>query len=154
VKIVLAIDESKYSQAALESVIAHVRREGAEVRVLHVVEPIHAYVSAAMIPHYVPYVAEIEEDRKREARELVGRAAEDLRRAGFAASEAIEVGDPKATIIDYAAKWQADLIVVGSHGWTGLNRFLLGSVSEAVTRHAASSVEVVRIPTEPNALDK
>ena len=92
-KIVLAIDESKYSQAALESVIAHVRREGAEVRVLHVVEPIHAYISAAMIPHYVPYVAEIEEDRKREARELVGRAAEDLRRAGFAASGAIEVGD-------------------------------------------------------------
>jgi nucleotide-binding universal stress UspA family protein len=47
-------------------------------------------------------------------------------------------------IIDHAAEWHADLIVAGSHGWEGLNRFLLGSVSESVVRHAPCSVEVVR----------
>jgi nucleotide-binding universal stress UspA family protein len=100
-----------------------------------------------MVPHFVPYVAKVEEDRKKQAKTLVQRAARELRKAGFKASEAVEAGDPKARIIDHAADWKADLIVVGSHGWRGLNRFLMGSVSEAVVRHADCSVEVVRIPT-------
>jgi nucleotide-binding universal stress UspA family protein len=48
-------------------------------------------------------------------------------------------------ILDDAEKWPADLIVLGSHGLKGLNRFLLGSVSDAVSRHAACSVQVVRV---------
>jgi nucleotide-binding universal stress UspA family protein len=56
----------------------------------------------------------------------------------------VEQGDTKSRIVDYAANWHADLIVLGSHGWKGLGRFLMGSVSEAVTRHARCSVEVVR----------
>jgi nucleotide-binding universal stress UspA family protein len=77
---------------------------------------------------------------------LVEHAAWQLRKAGFRASEAVEAGDPKVRIIDHAKEWRADLIVVGSHGLRGLSRFLMGSVSEAVTRHAGCSVEVVRIP--------
>jgi nucleotide-binding universal stress UspA family protein len=49
-------------------------------------------------------------------------------------------------ILDTAAKWHADLIVIGSHGRKGLDRFLLGSVSEAVARHAPCSVQIVRVP--------
>lgn len=47
-------------------------------------------------------------------------------------------------ILDEATHWGADLIVVGSHGRRGVDRFLLGSVSEAVALHAACSVEVIR----------
>jgi nucleotide-binding universal stress UspA family protein len=125
-----------------------VRRDGTEVRVLYVVEPVRAYLSAAMIPHFVPHVAAIEEDRKKEAQELVRGAAEELSKAGFQASGLVEEGDAKARIIDHAAEWQADLIVVGSYGFTGLNRFLMGSVSDVVVRHAGCSVEVVRIPVD------
>ena len=56
-------------------------------------------------------------------------------------SAVVEEGDPKTRIIDHAAHWQADVIVLGSHGRKGLDRFLLGSVSEAVARHAPCSVE-------------
>lgn len=146
-RILLAIDDSKYSQAAVRRLIAQVRTKGTQVCVLHVVEPITAYLSAGMVPHFVPYVAEVEEDRKKQAKTLVQSAARELRKAGFKAIEAVEAGDPKARIIDHAAEWKADLIVVGSHGWRGLNRFLMGSVSDAVVRHADYSVEVVRIPT-------
>lgn len=124
--------------------------EGTKVRVLHVVEPITAYISVGMVPHFVPYVAEVEEDRKKQAKTLVQRAARELRKAGFEASETVGAGDPKAWIIDHATEWKADLIVVGSHGLRGLNRFLMGSVSDAVVRHADCSVEVVRIPTGPS----
>jgi nucleotide-binding universal stress UspA family protein len=148
VKLLLAIDGSKYSDLAVQSVINQVRRDGTDVRVLNVVEPVRAYISAAMIPHLTSHVPAIEEDRRREAQELVQHTAEELRKAGFQASGVVEEGEAKSKILDHAAEWGADLIVMGSYGFTGLNRFLMGSVSDAVVRHAGCSVEVVRVPSE------
>ncbi len=143
-KILLAIDDSKFSQIAMQTVAKQFRTKGMQVRVLHVVEPIRAYVSTDMIPHFVPQIAKVEQERRKEAKELVQRAARQLRKVGFRTSEIVEEGDPKTRIVDYAANWHADVIVLGSHGWKGLGRFLMGSVSESVTRHAGCSVEVVR----------
>ena len=55
------------------------------------------------------------------------------------------VASPKEIILQEAAEWPADLIVLGSHGNSGLTRFLLGSTSEAVATHAPCSVEVIRV---------
>ena len=143
-KILLAIDNSRFSQIAMQTVAKQFRTKGTQVRVLHVVEPISSYISVDMIPRFVPYVAEVEQERRKKAKELVQRAARHLRKVGFRASEIVGHGDAKTRIIEYAANWHADLIVLGSHGWKGLGRFLMGSVSEAVTRHAGCSVEVVR----------
>ena len=73
-KILLAIDHSKFLQEAMRTIASQIRTKGAKVRVLHVVEPISGYISADMIPHSVPYVAKVEEERRKEARELVQRA--------------------------------------------------------------------------------
>ena len=143
-RVLLAIDDSKFSQAAVRTIVAQVRTKGSEVRVMHVVEPIAAYISA-MTPELVPSVAEVEEERKKQATKLVQRASQKLRNAGFRTSEVVSAGDPKVRIIDHAAEWRADLVVVGSHGWKGLNRFLMGSMSEAVARHAGCSLQIVRI---------
>jgi len=145
-KILLPIDDSESSRHALRTLIAQVRTEAAEVRVLNVVEQISGYISADLIPHRVPYVAEIERERREEAGRIVNSTVETLRKAGFRVSGDVVEGDPKSEILDESAKWGADLIVIGSHGWKGLNRFLLGSVSEAVARHATCSVEIVRLP--------
>ena len=53
-------------------------------------------------------------------------------------------GPAKTVILDEAENWKADLIVVGSHGYRAWERFLLGSVSQAIVSHARCSVEVVR----------
>jgi nucleotide-binding universal stress UspA family protein len=53
-------------------------------------------------------------------------------------------GDAASLLLDTARDHKADLLVVGSHGSTGLDRFLLGSVSEKVLRHAGCSVLIVR----------
>ncbi len=87
------------------------------------------------------------ESETQRAQDLVKNAAERLRSAGFDASTSVREGDPKMVILDCATEWRADLIVVGSHGRKGVTRFLLGSVSEAVARHAYCSVEIVRLPT-------
>ncbi len=143
-KILLAIDQSNFSKVAMRAVAKQFQTKGTQVRVLHVVEPISAYISVDLIPHFVPHIAKVEQERRKEARILVEGAARRLRKAGHKTSVVVEEGDPKIVIIDYAAKWNADLIVLGSHGWKGLGRFLMGSVSEAVTRHAGCSVEIVR----------
>ena len=61
------------------------------------------------------------------------------------------LGSPKRVILDEAQSWRPDLIVVGSHGYPTWERFLLGSVSQAVVSHAKCSVEVVRMPAPQQA---
>ena len=76
----------------------------------------------------------------------VDHVAEELRSSGFHANSVVETGEVRSTIIDFSARWGADLIVLGSHGHAGLRRFLLGNVAESVVRHANCSVLLVRHP--------
>jgi len=140
-KILMGIDESKFSDDVLRAIVTQFRPEHAEVRVLHVLQPT-APAPPQMAPGYAPEL----EDQKKPAHALVERIAKELRSAGFKVDTAVEVGDIRETVIDSAADWGADLIVVGSHG-KGIQRFLLGSVAEFVARHAKCSVEIVRTST-------
>ena len=138
-KILMGIDDSKFSGDVLQAVITQFRPEHIEVRVLHVLQST-VPAPPQMAPGYAPEL----DDQKKPARELVERIANELRSAGFKVDTAVEVGDIRERIIDSAAEWSADLIVVGSHGRSGIERFLLGSVAEFVARHATCSVEIVR----------
>ena len=139
-KILLAIDDSKFSDAAVQAVISHYKLQGLEVRVLHVIEP-PASLMAPEVTVFVPPMESVEE-----AKAFVAKTADALRSAGVNVTTAVVQGDPKSIILDNAKTWGADLIVLGSHGRKGLERFMLGSVSEAVLRHAHCSVEIVRLP--------
>ena len=81
---------------------------------------------------------------REQAKDLVMKAAEKLRAAKLDVSTDLVEGNPKSQIIDIANEWHADMIVLGSHGRSGLNRFLMGSVSQDVVRHAHCSVEIIR----------
>ena len=143
-KILLAIDDSKFSEAAAKNLAGQFQPENTEVRVLHVVEPIAISEPPQMSPGYYPEL----EDRLPQARELVDRAAKMLSSAGFKVTTSVATGDARSIILEDAAQWHADLVVLGSHGHKGLERFFLGSVSEAVARHAHCSVQIVRIPKQ------
>ena len=138
-KILMGIDDSKFSGDVLQAVITQFRPEHIEVRVLHVLQP-SAPAPPQMAPGYAPEL----DDQKKPAHELVERIASEMRCAGFKVETAVEVGDIREKIIDAGEEWGADLIVVGSHGRSGIPRFLLGSVAEFVARHAECSVEIVR----------
>ncbi len=142
-KILLATDDSKFSEAAAKSLAGQFRSQDTEVRVLHVVEPIVISEPPQMSRGYYPEL----EDRLPQAREVVERVAKTLSSAGFSVTTSVETGDARSVILEDAAAWHADLIVLGSHGRKGLGRFFLGSVSEAVARHARCSVQIVRIPS-------
>jgi nucleotide-binding universal stress UspA family protein len=148
-KILLAVDDSAYSKEALRSMVGQFKGQDVEVRVLSVVEPVSVYISADAFPHFTPQVEEIEEDRKQQANALVAAVTKQLQQERFKATAVVDIGDAKTKILENASNWGADLIVLGSHGWKGINRFLLGSVSEAVARHASCSVEIVRMRPAP-----
>jgi nucleotide-binding universal stress UspA family protein len=145
-KILLAVDDSKHSEAATRAVLTQAGPQGSEVMVLHVVEPMPLLVAREMAA-YEPKLEAARQAQLQQAEALVVRTAEELRSKGLRVTTAVAEGDPKSEIIDRAAKWHADLIVMGSHGRTGVDRFLLGSVSDAVARHAHCSVELVRLPS-------
>lgn len=143
-RILLAIDDSKFSEAAAETVIERARPQGTEVRILHVLESPPLLV-ARELGGYEPALQNALEFQKQQAEALVEKVAEFLRARDLKVNAALEMGDPKSKILDVAEEWHADLIVLGSHGRKGLDRFLMGSVSDAVARHACCSVEIVRI---------
>jgi nucleotide-binding universal stress UspA family protein len=145
-KILVAIDGSDFSQAALDSVIARPWPPATEVKVLNVVEPPSLLMGREM-GGYDPEFEVVWKALREQARHLVEKAVEKLRAAKFNVSSELVEGDPKSQIIDIAHEWHADMIVLGSHGRTGINRFLMGSVSQGVVRHAHCSVEIIRTPS-------
>jgi nucleotide-binding universal stress UspA family protein len=91
---------------------------------------------------------EIRQREKQDAEQLTRQARERIAAPGLSVETATSEGDPRTAIVDAADEWQADLIVVGSHGRTGLKRLVMGSVAQAVVAHAHCSVEVVRRRTK------
>jgi nucleotide-binding universal stress UspA family protein len=146
-KVLLAIDGSNCSEAAVATLIKQYKAEDTEVLIMHVVDsgklmPVTYGFGAG--PALVQDYTAIEQQWRTEGEGLVSRTATRLHSAGFKTSTKIAEGDARTQILDYAGKWRPDVIVVGSHGWKGLDRLLLGSVSEAIARHAGCSVEIVR----------
>jgi nucleotide-binding universal stress UspA family protein len=146
-KILLAVDDSDFSRAAADAVIKAFSRADAAVHVLHVVDPLKlapSFVGTGVGPSVPADFAGVIEEWLDQAEILVSQTAKVLASAGFHVSTSVLEGDAKSQILDFAEKWQPNLIVVGSHGRTGIGRFLLGSVSEAIARHARCSVQIVR----------
>lgn len=83
-------------------------------------------------------------DLAKPSKEMVDRAEKSLAEAGFKAETVLRKGGIREVILNTAQEWKTDLIVLGSHSRVGAKRFLLGSVSEPVARHAPWSVEIVR----------
>lgn len=141
-RVLMATDGSAHAEAAARSVCGRPWPEGAEFRIVSAVD--------SMIPLMDPWYAagevldQIRMQNKKECEDAVLSVHKIVTDAGLTATTAILSGSPKLRIIEYAQEWDADLIVIGSHGRRGLDRLALGSVSEAVAMNAECSVEVIR----------
>ena len=132
-KIILAMDTSPASTAALDEIVARQWPAGSSFEVLSVVEPSHLWTTS-----------EVPQEAARRAEEVVQSGAAQLRSKGHEVAGTVLSGDPKAVILDQARSWGADFIVVGSHGGSAITRLILGNVAANVLRYAPCSVEIVR----------
>jgi nucleotide-binding universal stress UspA family protein len=142
-KILLAIDNSEYSAEAIKEVARRPWPQKTVVRVLSVVEPVPP-PAAELWYDASGSLERVQEELTKRAAELTKKASESLKRKGAKIETAVREGDARSVIVDEAQKWSADLIVLGSHGYSRIKRLLLGSVASSVVSHAPCSVEIVR----------
>lgn len=145
-KILLAVDGSAYSDAAIEEVLRRPWPSRSEVKVITAFEtPIMVGVEPwAATPSYFD---ELDKAVREHARAVTDRALEKLKAiedTTLKISSGALNGPPRQVIVEEAERWGADLIIMGSRGLGAWNRLLLGSVSSAVVHHAKCSVEIVR----------
>jgi nucleotide-binding universal stress UspA family protein len=143
-QVLIPTDGSELAMRALQSVTEMPWPRGSEFKVLSSPE---FPVLGGEYPYYAPeQVAQLSRAGEIHAKEAVAKGLELLTKAGLQAG--VAVTEPKDTpahaILSAAEEWQADLIVMGSHGRRGFDRIVLGSVSETVALHAKCSVELVR----------
>lgn len=143
VKIIIGMDGSPGSEAAVRAVAARRWPLKSQARVQIVEDPIVPTVVGNLVPQVAKW---LEDGDDREWMQKMGeRAVEQLRSAELEVSSSILTGDPKNVLVQEAEAWGADSIFVGSTGFSNrFERFLLGSVSASVAARAHCSVEVVR----------
>ncbi|MGA9187726.1 MAG: universal stress protein [Methanosarcina sp.] len=137
--IVIATDGSENSKKAISYGIEIAKLSGATVHALYVVDT----SSFSSIPMDAGWEAMYEILRK-EGEKAIFEVKERGEASGVAVREVIWEGHPSTEIIDFAENNNADLIVMGTLGKTGLDRFLMGSVAEKVVRGSKVPVLVVR----------
>jgi nucleotide-binding universal stress UspA family protein len=137
--IVVAIDGSGAAEIAFNKALDIVKRNHAHLIIAHVVDfRTFAYAEA--------YDGSLSEQAEAYAKDLVNDSVKKAKEEGISQiSHCIEYGSPKVKIAkDIAQKFNADLIICGATGMNAVERFLIGSVSESITRYAACDVLVVR----------
>ena len=145
--ILLPTDFSDCANFALPYAAGIARATGASLLCVHVVETVVPAVGYSGMSEPLP-IADISEQLEESAEREMPRVAECEECAGLNVEEMIVHGDAATEIVRVARERRVDLIVISSHGRTGLGRILFGSTAEAVVRHATCPVLVVKPPQE------
>ena len=146
-RIVAPTDFSRHSELSLEAAVELAGKFSAELHVLHIVVP--QIYQSEMPEMRRPPVEDLTQDMLAAARRRMDQWRQAAPKGLGLKTHVIESTRKEDTAIcDFAEKQDADLIVIGSHGHTGLMHLLLGSTAEQVVRHARCPVLVVqpRVP--------
>jgi nucleotide-binding universal stress UspA family protein len=141
--VLIGIDDSPFSRAALEYVKRSAWPKGTKFLVVSASAPVFVGPGEAAAPGAI---AELIQQQEAFHKDLAQKAAEELKAVGLDATGKMVPSDPRGAISDTAKALPADLVVVGSHGRSGLTKLLLGSVATHVVTHAPCSVLVVKRP--------
>lgn len=149
-KVLFATDGGKQSDAAIEAIKKFSLGQADEVKIVSVVD-MALPMAIDIYGGYLPDTSEMEKAARENAAKIVADASGQFGAPGDgspAVTTEVLFGSPDSRIVETAEEWNADLIVVGSHGYSRWERLLLGSVSDSVVHHAPCSVLVVRVPSE------
>jgi nucleotide-binding universal stress UspA family protein len=145
--ILLPTDFSECASCALAYATSLAREFKASIICVHVIEPVVPTVGYTGITEPLP-IADISDQLEDSAGRELPKVAECEECAGLEIEEVIVHGDAAAEIVRVAKEREVDLIVIASHGRTGLGRMLFGSTAEEVVRHASCPVLVVKPPPD------
>ncbi len=144
-KVLIGIDDSTCSDLALQSVCKEQWSVGTQFFLLMVVEPL-SFNYAMSEAYYLGAMDQARKEYFNYCQNVIDKNVKVLQSkfADHQVTGQVLEGDIASSIIEEAEKQDIDLIVVGSHGRRGFQKFLLGSVAEKVTNHAPCSVQIIR----------
>ncbi|MGD1950831.1 MAG: universal stress protein [Leptolyngbyaceae cyanobacterium] len=160
-KIVVGLDSSNLSQNALQRAIVLAQSYSAELKLVHVLVdsepgapqfsgyfggPIYPSISSTVVESYQTAWNHFVEH----AQSLLNQQVSETCQTGVNTSGVLLYGNPGAQLCEIAQTWNADLVVVGSRGLSGISELLIGSVSNYVLHHAPCSVLVIHGEKEPS----
>jgi nucleotide-binding universal stress UspA family protein len=146
VRVVVGVDGSAGSEAAVREVASRLWPLRSEVRVIAVNDPLTLTLIGQLIPPIAKTVEESNQADRDALKKTLENSSQRLRQSELKVSTEIREGNPKRALSEAAEGWGADCIFVGSVGFSNrIERFVLGSVSAAVAARAHCSVEVVRV---------
>jgi nucleotide-binding universal stress UspA family protein len=145
--ILVAVDFSNATPGVLEMAVGLAKAFGAELRLIHIVEPEPSYTAYGFTPEEFPAMHVYQEEAKRRAGAKLDNLLAQVRTELPTATSHIAEGSPLHTLLEYVRESAADLVVVGSHGHGVIASFLLGSVAEGMVRKAA--VPTLIVPAAP-----
>ena len=142
-RILVAVDGSASSEKALATALDLAEERGAQLRLVSVAD---VTPPATVEPMYIDF-GEYDKAVRAVARDAIRKAEARVRATKLTADSTVRETlshDVSGEIVAEAKSWRADLIVLGTHGRTGVARLFLGSVAEGVARHAPTAVLLVR----------
>jgi len=149
-KILIAVDDSAYSKAAMDWAKSMTWPARTEFLVLSAARPLVAAYAVTEVPA-LSYPAQVYEEELKHHEEISARYEKQLREHGFKTRALVAQGDPREAIVDAAREHAVDLILVGSHGRSGISKLVLGSVASHVVTHAPCPVLVVKLNARQTA---
>jgi nucleotide-binding universal stress UspA family protein len=150
--ILVPVDGSDCSEEAARHAVRLARATNANVTFLFVLRPMNDHV-AARSHGYMLYVHDLEEERLQAARKVLEALCDTTRDAGVPAQRRL-IKSPRVSERILEEAREHELVVMGSHGRTGLSRLVLGSVTESVTRASPIPVLVIRCQDAPSLPDE
>lgn len=142
--VLVALDDSPFSNAALDYVKRFPWPADSRFQAVSAQPPIWIGPGEAVA---ADAITELNRQQETLHRDIADRGAAMLQGAKLQAEAVVLRGDPRHALIEYASRMKADLIVMGSHGRSGVAKLVLGSVASHVVSHAPCSVLVVRRPS-------
>ena len=144
--ILVPLDTSELAELALEDALSMARLCQADLTLLHVIAPIDKVFATDL--GYTVYIDQQWGDQKQQALDYLDNVCQRLDCNTLTVNRVVETGAPAETIIDYAKRNPIDLIVMATHGRSGLQRWVYGSVADKVLRGAHVPVLLVRARPE------
>lgn len=145
-KILVAIDGSAVSENVLHVAVDEARMRDADLHVVYAIQHIFThslvYDGGTPVPDGNPGI--YNEIMENEAKKVLEHADEVAVEGGIDVSTHFLIGDPRDVIVDFSKEINADLIIIGSSGKSGLDRLFLGSVSSAVVENSGITTIIVR----------
>ncbi|MCK6604430.1 MAG: universal stress protein [Ignavibacteriaceae bacterium] len=142
-KILVPIDFSDFSKNAFKYSLSFAKQHNAAITLVYVMEPVFYPPDLSLGQITLPAV---DLDMEGKAREELEKVADLARNEGVAAATIIKMGKPFVEIIDTAREEDSDLIIISTHGHSGMEQILFGSTADKVVRKAPCPVLVIRDP--------